>query len=81
MMIITTEGTIIRIKVSATALLGRITSGVKLINLKDGVEVASIEIVRGENKDSEDEATEIEVSNVTDESIDEISEESEDENK
>ncbi len=81
MMIITTEGTIIRIKVSATALLGRITSGVKLINLKDGVEVARIEIVRGENKDSDDEAAENGVSNVIDESIDEISEESEDENK
>ena len=32
-MLITTEGIIIRIKVADTALLGRITSGVKLINL------------------------------------------------
>ena len=42
LMLINTEGIIIRIKVSDTALLGRITSGVKLINLKDGVKVASI---------------------------------------
>ena len=41
-MLITTEGIIIRIEVKDTTLLGRITSGVKLINLKDGVTVASI---------------------------------------
>ena len=41
-MLITTEGIIIRIKVNETALLGRITSGVKLINLKDDVTVASV---------------------------------------
>ena len=45
-MLITTEGIIIRIKVSGTALLGRVTSGVKLINLKDDVTVASIAKVR-----------------------------------
>jgi DNA gyrase subunit A len=42
MMLITTEGIIIRIKVSDTALLGRITSGVKLINLDKNVTVATI---------------------------------------
>ena len=41
-MLITTEGIIIRIQVSDTTLLGRVTTGVKLINLKDGVRVASI---------------------------------------
>ena len=45
-MLINTEGIIIRIKVADTALLGRVTSGVKLINLKDGVTVASIAKVR-----------------------------------
>ena len=45
-MLITTEGIIIRIKVSGTALLGRVTSGVKLMNLKDDVTVASIAKVR-----------------------------------
>ena len=46
MMLITTEGIIIRIRVSDTALLGRITSGVKLMNLKDDVVIASIAKVR-----------------------------------
>lgn len=46
MMLITTEGIIIRIKVADTALLGRITSGVKLMNLDDDVTVASIAKVR-----------------------------------
>ena len=45
-MLITTEGIIIRIRVSDTALLGRITSGVKLMNLKDDVVIASIAKVR-----------------------------------
>ena len=58
-MLINTEGIIIRIKVKDTALLGRVTSGVKLINLKDGVTVASIAKVR-EDKSlmNEEEATE-----------------------
>ena len=46
MMLITTEGIIIRIRVSDTALLGRITSGVKLMNLKNDVVIASIAKVR-----------------------------------
>ena len=46
LMLITTEGIIIRIPVQGTALLGRVTSGVKLINLDDGVTVASIAKVR-----------------------------------
>lgn len=45
-MLITTEGIIIRIKVNDTALLGRITSGVKLINLNENVTVARIAKVR-----------------------------------
>ena len=51
-MLITTEGIIIRSKVADTALLGRITSGVKLINLDENVTVASIAKVR-ENKELE----------------------------
>ena len=51
-MLITTEGIIIRIKVADTALLGRITSGVKLINLDENVTVANIAKVR-ENKELE----------------------------
>ena len=58
MMIITTEGIVIRIRVNETALSGRVTSGVKLINLKDDVEVASIEIVRGEKTEDTEDVTE-----------------------
>lgn len=61
-MLITTEGIIIRIKVNETALLGRITSGVKLINLKDDVTVASVarvvedkSLIPSENEETETE--------------------------
>ena len=45
-MLITTEGIIIRIRVDQTALLGRVTSGVKLMNLSDDVTIASIAKVK-----------------------------------
>lgn len=45
-MMITTEGIIIRLQCSDISMLGRITSGVKLINLDEGVKVASIAKVR-----------------------------------
>lgn len=45
-MMITTEGIIIRLQCSDISILGRITSGVKLINLSDGVTVASFAKVR-----------------------------------
>ena len=45
-MLITTEGIIIRLKCSDISKLKRITSGVKLINLDDGVNVASLAKVR-----------------------------------
>ncbi len=40
-MIITTEGIIIRIPIAGISVLGRVTSGVKLMNLEDEVKVAS----------------------------------------
>ena len=49
MMLINTDGIIIRIRISDTTLLGRITSGVKLINLKDNERVASIAVVAKED--------------------------------
>ncbi len=49
LMLINTDGIIIRISVAETALLSRITSGVKLINLKENEEVASIAKVRKED--------------------------------
>ena len=45
-MIINTDGIVIRMECSGISLLGRITSGVKLINLKEKEEVASIAKVR-----------------------------------
>ena len=61
-MIINTEGIIIRMKCDGISLLGRITSGVKLINLPEGDKVASIAKVRKgdeeEEETSEDQAQE-----------------------
>lgn len=45
-MLITTEGIIIRMKVSGISYLGRVTSGVKLINMAQDITVASIAKVR-----------------------------------
>jgi DNA gyrase subunit A len=45
-MLITDEGVIIQIDCSEISMLGRITSGVKLINLDEGVKVAAISKVR-----------------------------------
>ena len=45
-MLINTGGTIIRINVADTTLLSRITSGVKLINLKEDTKLISIAKVR-----------------------------------
>ena len=45
-MLITTEGIIIRLEVSQISKLGRITSGVKLINLDEGIKVATVSKVR-----------------------------------
>lgn len=43
---ITTEGIIIRMKVEGISVLGRVTSGVKLMNLSEDITVASIAKVR-----------------------------------
>ena len=45
-MLITTEGVIIQLRAEDISVLGRITSGVKLINLDEGVKVAQIAKVR-----------------------------------
>ena len=57
-MMITTEGIIIRLQCSDISILGRITSGVKLINLSDGVTVASFAKVREKEEDKNSEKTE-----------------------
>ena len=45
-LMITTEGIIIRMKVEGISVLGRVTSGVKLMNLSEDITVASIAKVR-----------------------------------
>ena len=61
-MIITTEGIVIRLKVADISLLGRNTSGVKLINIdtESGVAVASIAKVRESEQDAENDTEESE---------------------
>ena len=55
-MIINTEGIIIRTECTGISKLGRITSGVKLINLDDNVSVASIAKVRKTEDNGEEES-------------------------
>ena len=64
-MMITTEGIIIRLQCSDISILGRITSGVKLINLSDGVTVASFAKVREKEEDKNSEKTEERSENVS----------------
>ena len=75
MMLINTEGIIIRIKVNDTALLGRITSGVKLINVDEGVTVASIAKVRKEDMIMEESEEMEEDAENADEEIEDFTEE------
>jgi DNA gyrase subunit A len=48
-MMITTEGIIIRMEVSDISVIGRSTSGVKLVNMEDGITVASVAKVKEED--------------------------------
>ena len=52
-MMITTEGIIIRLECEGISILGRITSGVKLMDLKDDITVASIAKVRDKEASEE----------------------------
>ena len=57
-MLITTEGIIIRLECKDISILGRITSGVKLMDLKDDITVASIAKVRDKDEEASNEDTE-----------------------
>ena len=70
-MMITTEGIIIRLQCADISVLGRITSGVKMINLTDGVTVASIAKVR--DKDPEVEVNSEKADGETNDNEEEIS--------
>ena len=81
-MMITTEGIIIQLRAQDISVLGRITSGVKLINLEKGVKVAQIAKVREKVSNGEQEFDNVEDAMeqiVDDEDVDVESPESEDE--
>lgn len=59
-MMITTEGIIIQLRVEDISILGRITSGVKMINLEKGVKVAQIAKVREKVSNGEQEFDNVE---------------------
>ncbi len=64
-MLITTEGIIIRINVEDISTLGRITSGVKLINMDKDIKVASIAKVREGSSKETDEQVLLDLENET----------------
>ncbi|MDD4371605.1 MAG: DNA gyrase subunit A [Anaerostipes sp.] len=69
-MMITTEGIIIRMEVNDISILGRNTSGVKLMNVKDDVVVASITKVREQKFEENENQEESEEYNEEDNQID-----------
>jgi len=79
-LMITTEGIIIRMKVADISILGRITSGVKLINLSDEITVASIAKVK-EGKESPGTDLEAEENPETDTADSEVTENPEEEER
>ena len=74
-MMITTEGIIIRLQCADISILGRITSGVKLINLSKGVTVASFAKVREKEEDKENQQTAEEPVNEASDEVQESTEE------
>lgn len=74
-MVITTEGIIIRLQCADISILGRITSGVKLINLSNGVTVASFAKVREKEEDKENPQTAEEPVNEASDEVQESTEE------
>ena len=65
-MMITTEGTIIQIPMKDVSILGRNTSGVKLINLDDKVRVAKIAKVREKVSDGVNETEDDDIQDIVD---------------
>lgn len=72
-MMITTEGIIIQIRMQDISTLSRITSGVKLMDLEDGVRIAKIAKVREKISDGEQEFDDLEDT----EAVEDVSEEGE----
>ena len=71
-MMITTEGIIIQLRMQDISTLGRITSGVKMMNLDEGIKVAKIAKVREKVENfEEDEDDKISEAGMTPEGPDE----------
>ncbi|WP_148267849.1 DNA gyrase subunit A [Clostridium sp. SY8519] len=78
-MMITTEGIIIRMEVSDISVIGRSTSGVKLVNMEDGITVASVAKVKEEDLMDQEESSAADSDDGESEAVPEVSEPSEDE--
>ena len=55
--IVTNSGMIMRMPISQISVLGRITQGVRLINLKDGQKVSTITLIKSDEQSEEDGTT------------------------
>ena len=64
-MMINTDGIIIQMPCSDISILGRVTSGVKLMDLKNGITIASIAKVRESSKNENEEEASEEIQNET----------------
>ncbi len=78
-MMITTEGIIIRMEVSDISVIGRSTSGVKLVNREDGITGASVAKVKEEDLMDQEENSAADPDAGESEAVPEVSEPSEDE--
>ena len=74
-MMINTDGIIIQMPCSDISILGRVTSGVKLMDLKNGITIASIAKVRESSKNENEEETSEESQNETENAGEETAEE------
>ena len=62
LMMITTEGIVIQLRIEDISVLGRITSGVKMMNLENGVKIAQIAKVRDRVENADVDQEEIDLS-------------------
>ncbi len=70
-LLITTEGIMIRTSVGMISVLGRNTSGVKVMNLEEGIKVASFTKVKNDDSQSEENSSESEAEELTEDVPDE----------
>ena len=71
LLMITTEGIIIQLRMQDISTLGRITSGVKMMNLDEGIKVAQIAKVRTPIEDEEEPGSEEGTEEVTEAAVEE----------